>query len=124
MRNVLLVAVGGALGSVLRWGVSGVVQRWSSGPFPWGTLAVNLAGSLAIGLVGGLALERALIPPPTRLFVIVGLLGGFTTYSAFSFETLALLRDGQWTSALGYVLGSVAGGLAAAFAGHALAMRL
>jgi CrcB protein len=120
----LLVALGGALGSVLRWVVSGLVQRAVASGFPWGTVAVNAAGSLLIGLVAAVALERALVSPATRLFLIPGLLGGFTTFSAYSYETLALLRDGQWGAAAGYALGSVAIGLAAAAAGFALGSRL
>ncbi len=124
MRDVLLVAGGGAIGSLLRWWLSGLVQRAAGGAFPWGTFAVNAAGSLAIGFLGALALERALVPPPFRLFAIVGVLGGFTTFSAFSYEALALLRDGQWTAAAGYALGSLGVGVLAAFAGYAAAVRL
>jgi CrcB protein len=124
MRDLGLVALGGAFGSILRWGLSGAVQRWTGSAFPWGTFAVNAAGSLAIGLIGALALERVLVSPATRLFSIVGVLGGFTTFSAFSYETLALLRDGQWAAAAGYAGGSVGVGLLAAFAGYALGMRI
>jgi CrcB protein len=120
----LLVALGGALGSVLRWMISGLVQRAAASGFPWGTMVVNAAGSLLIGLVGAVALERALVSPATRLLLIPGLLGGFTTFSAYSYETMALLRDGQWGAAAGYALGSVAIGLAAAAAGFALGSRL
>ncbi len=124
MRDVALVALGGALGSVLRWWLSGVVQRGSAVAFPWGTFAVNQTGSLAIGFVAALALERALVPPAARLFAMAGVLGGFTTFSALSYETLALLRDGQWVPALGYAGGSLITGVGAAFAGYALGMRL
>lgn len=118
------VALGGALGSVLRWGLSGAVQRWSGGTFPWGTFVVNAVGSLAIGVLAALALERALVPPAARLFLIVGVLGGFTTFSAFSYETVALLRDGQWLTAGAYAGGSVVAGVAAALGGFALGMRM
>jgi CrcB protein len=124
VRSALLVALGGSIGSVLRWWVSGAVQHTSGATFPWGTFAVNAAGSFAIGLVGAVALERALVSPAARLFVVAGVLGGFTTFSAFSYETLALLRDGQWAAAAGYALGSVATGVAAAFGGFALGARL
>ena len=124
MRDLGLVALGGALGSMLRWGLTGAVQRWTGSAFPWGTFTVNAAGSLAIGLIAALALERALVPPALRLFSIVGVLGGFTTFSAFSYETLALLRDGQWLAAAGYALGSLALGVCAAMVGYALGMRL
>ncbi len=125
MRNALLVALGGALGSVGRWLVQGWVQRLSpSSTFPWGTFAVNAIGSFATGALLTLGLERALIPPQARLFVVTGVLGGFTTFSAFTWESMALLRDAQWAAAAAYVLGSVAVGLAAAIAGATLATRL
>ncbi len=125
MRSALLVALGGALGSVGRWLVQGWVQRLSpSSTFPWGTFAVNAIGSFAIGVLLTLGLERALVPPQARLFVVTGVLGGFTTFSAFTWESMALLRDAQWAAAAAYVLGSVAVGLAAAIAGAALATRL
>lgn len=124
MRNLLLVAAGGAIGSALRWGLTGLVQRWSGSAFPWGTFAVNAAGSLAIGFLMALALERALVSPATRLFVVTGVLGGFTTFSAFSYETLALLRDGQWPAAAAYAFGSLLAGVAGAMSGWALATRI
>ena len=124
MRPVLLVALGGAFGSALRWALSGAVQRWTGSPLPWGTFAVNAIGSLAIGVITALALERALVSPAIRAFLVPGVLGGFTTFSAYSYETFALLRDGQWLAAAGYAGGSVAVGIAAAFGGYALGMRL
>ena len=125
MRNALLVALGGALGSVLRWLVGSAVHTlMPTSTFPWGTLGINLAGSFAIGLVMALALERTLVPPAARLFLVTGVLGGFTTFSALSYETLQLVRDGEWPAAAGYVLGSLTGGVAAAFGGFALASRL
>ena len=124
MRSLLLVALGGALGSALRWALSGAVQRWTGSPLPWGTFAVNALGSLAIGVITALALERALVSPAIRAFLVPGVLGGFTTFSAYSYETFALLRDGQWLAAAGYAGGSVAVGIAAAFGGYALGMRL
>ena len=124
MRDLGLVALGGAIGSMLRWGLGGAIQRWTGSAFPWGTFAVNAAGSLAIGFIAAVALERALVSPATRVFAIVGVLGGFTTFSAFSYETLALLRDAQWLAATGYALGSVAAGIVAAAAGYAIGMRI
>ncbi|MCC6348235.1 MAG: fluoride efflux transporter CrcB [Candidatus Eisenbacteria bacterium] len=125
MRSALLVALGGALGSVLRWLVGGWVQSLTpSSTFPWGTFAVNAIGSFAIGALLGLALERALVPPAMRLLLVTGLLGGFTTFSSFSYETLQLARDGQWPAAVGYSLGSLVLGVAAAFVGWALVTRV
>jgi CrcB protein len=120
----MLVAAGGALGSLLRWWLTGLVQRLSGSPLPWGTFVVNAIGSLVIGFVGAIALERLLVSPAARLFVIAGLLGGFTTFSALSYESLALLRDGQWTAALGYGAGSVVVGVTAAFLGFSAGMRI
>lgn len=125
MRDALLVAFGGAIGSVLRWAVSAAVARLTrqAAVFPWATLGVNLAGSLAIGFVLGLTLERQPLPAATRLFIVTGVLGGFTTFSAFSAETLALLRSGSAWPAAGYVSASVIGGVLAALTGAALAPR-
>jgi CrcB protein len=124
LGSVAWVALGGAIGSVARWALSGAVQKWSGSLFPWGTLVVNAIGSLAIGVLAALALERALIPPAARLFLIVGVLGGFTTFSAFSYETVAMLRGGQWWPALGYVAGSVGAGTVCALGGLAIGARL
>ena len=125
MKDALLVALGGALGSVLRWGVVwGASRLPRAAGFPWGTLGVNLAGSCAIGFVLTLAFERGLVAPGTRLFLVTGVLGGFTTFSAFSWETLVLVRDGHGLAASGYVAGSVLGGLAAALLGSSVAARL
>ncbi len=121
MKSALLVALGGAAGSVLRWLVGGWVHAASpTSTFPWGTFTVNALGSFAIGALLGLALERALVSPAVRLLLVTGVLGGFTTFSGFSYETLQLVRDGQWLAAAGYALGSVLVGLAAAFGGWAL----
>jgi CrcB protein len=124
VKLALLVALGGAAGSLLRWMLSSGVQRLSGSMFPWGTFTVNVAGSLAIGFIGALALERAQLSPAMRHLLIAGLLGGFTTFSAFSYETLTLLREGQWTAAVLYGGGSVLAGLAATVAGFAAGMRV
>ncbi len=117
--------MGGALGSVARWLVQGWVARWTpASNIPWGTFAVNAAGSFAIGAVLTLALDRTLVTPNARLFLATGVLGGFTTFSAFSWESFELLRDGHWPAALVYVGGSLATGLLAAVAGAALAARI
>ena len=113
------VALGGAAGSVLRFLVQ-TTLRPAAGGFPWGTLAVNLAGSFLIGLCAAFA-ERQGAGSWIRPWLMVGLLGGFTTFSAFSLENLHLLRGGQLATVFAYVLASVAGGLALAFAGYALA---
>ena len=118
------MALGGALGSVLRWAVTVGVARATHQPgFPWGTLVVNLTGSLAIGVTLGLVGDRGMLSAPLRVLLVTGLLGGFTTFSAFSGETLMLLRAGHIGATIGYVATSVLGGLAAAAAGWALTAR-
>jgi CrcB protein len=93
----LLIALGGAIGSLARYACAGLMARLLGETFPWGTLAVNLFGSIFIGFFATLTAPegRLLVPGPTRLFVMVGLCGGFTTFSTFSLETLSLARDGQ-----------------------------
>ena len=94
--ELVFVAAGGALGSVLRYLASGFVQRFDLwGSFPAGTLAVNLVGCAVLGLLGGLSDSRFLFGPSARLFVFIGILGGFTTFSTFSYETIVLIRGGE-----------------------------
>jgi len=108
--------------------VSGLAQRvlvpgtGALAAFPAGTLVVNVTGSLLIGLLAGLAESRALLGPEARLLLVTGLLGGYTTFSAFSLETLLLLRAGQTATALATVALQVVLGVAAAWAGFALAL--
>jgi CrcB protein len=120
VRLIALVAVGGALGSVLRHLLGGLVPQRAGAIFPWGTLAVNLAGCFAIGLVSELAESRGAMDPGTRALLMVGLLGGFTTFSAFGNETLNLLRDGERLLAGFNVLANVVIGLAAVWLGRIL----
>jgi fluoride exporter len=99
MQRVLLVAAGGAIGSVLRYLVAMLALTWLGPAFPWGTLAVNLVGSFAIGLVQGLAFEGLVLDEDARLFLSTGVMGGLTTYSAFSYESVRLFETGAWTAA-------------------------
>jgi len=117
---VLEVAAGGAIGAVARYALAGLVHRFAGATFPAGTFAVNVIGCLAFGLVAGLGTERAVIAAPARTFLLIGLLGGFTTFSTYTYETLALLRDGEWAPAALNALGQLAGGLAAVWAGFAI----
>ena len=106
--TVWWVAVGGALGSVARYAFSGVAVRWLGAEFPYGTLFVNVTGSFTIGLLAALATDgRPLLGADARAFLLVGVLGGFTTFSSFSLETLNLARSG----ALGPAILNVAGSL-------------
>ncbi|HEX6201633.1 MAG TPA: fluoride efflux transporter CrcB [Thermoanaerobaculia bacterium] len=122
MRDkLLLIALGGAAGSVLRYLVAGWVQRAAGGVFPFGTLAVNVAGCFAIGLLNPLFLGPFLIRPELRVAILVGLLGGFTTFSTYGWETLSLGHDGEWLAAAGNLLLHNVLGLAAAWGGYQLA---
>jgi CrcB protein len=122
IRDLLLVASGGAIGSTLRYLVSESAQLvLSAAVFPLGTLAVNISGSLLIGLFAGLAEYRQMFGSGARLLLVVGVLGGYTTFSAFSLETLSLLRSGQSLLALVNVFLQLSLGIAAAAAGFAAA---
>ena len=107
--TVLWVALGGALGSVARYAFSGIAVRWLGAGFPYGTLFVNVTGSFTIGLLAALvaADDRPLLGADARAFLLVGVLGGFTTFSSFSLETLNLARSGALGPALLNVAGSV-----------------
>jgi CrcB protein len=118
MGHALAVFVGGGLGAVLRWLVGKWTLAWFGYGFPVGTLAVNIAGSLAIGLAIG-ALEG--VGQPAKLFFVTGVLGGFTTFSAFSLDTLTLWQRGENLTALLYVALSLILSLAAVWVGWALA---
>ena len=120
MTRTLLVALGGLLGSVARYWLSGVVQRASGGDFPLGTLAVNIVGSFVVGLVMALSLERGMMQANVRILLTIGLCGGFTTMSTFSYETVALLRDGEVMLALSNVATTVGSCVAAAWVGLAV----
>lgn len=120
MQAYLLIATGGALGSMARyWMASNIDGRHGSG-FPWGTALVNISGSFVIGLAAALLLGKAGWGDNARAFVMVGICGGFTTFSSFSLQTLALLRDGYLLRAGGYVAFSVLACLFATWAGMAL----
>jgi CrcB protein len=125
MGRLLLVGAGGFLGAVLRYLASGAVQAAARyGHFPWGTFAVNAAGCLLIGVVAGLAELRGVFSPEQRLFLITGFLGGFTTFSAYGYETYYLVRVGEVALAAANVAGQVAVGLAAVWGGHRIAELL
>ena len=105
----IAVAVGGAIGSVGRFWLTGVMTGLTGPRFPWGTLLINVLGSFIIGLVAGLTLtsERVAIHPDVRIFLMTGVCGGFTTFSAFSLQTLELLQTGDVVPAFGYAIGAV-----------------
>lgn len=107
MSRALLVGLGGFIGSVARYWVSGFVQGLSGPTFPFGTFAVNVLGGFLLGLIASLSLERGLIAPDLRLLLTVGMCGGFTTMSTFSYETVELMRDGELLASLYNVTGTV-----------------
>ena len=122
MTKLLYIALGGGLGAVLRFAVASGAQRLTAGTFPIGTLAVNTLGCLAIGLLGTLFTGPLLVREEVRFALLVGLLGGFTTFSTFGFETFALLADGEWGWALANVTLANALGLIAVWSGYRLAV--
>lgn len=121
---IWLVALGGALGSVSRFLLGPAIQRVFSATFPVGTLLINVAGSLILGFVLGLAAEGVDVTPEARAFVAVGFCGGFTTFSTFSYEAIRLLEDGEGSRAALYILASVVLSLVAAFVGLVAARQL
>jgi CrcB protein len=121
---IAAVAVGGALGSVLRFLVSGWFIARVGGAFPWGTFAINVSGSFAIGIVLQIALLRTGLSPYVRLFFATGILGGYTTFSAYAFEIYTLGATAAPLAGLAYALGSVVAGVAAAYAGALIVRTL
>jgi CrcB protein len=127
MTQLLLVAIGGALGACLRFWLSGVIARRVGETFPWGTLVVNVSGALAIGLAAARFMTAQGVAEPWRevwLALVVGVLGSYTTVSSFSLQTLALARAGEGGRAALNVLASLGLCLAAALAGHLAGARL
>ncbi len=122
MRNLLLVGVGGFLGSAARYLLTGLATQLSGAArFPYGTLLVNVLGCLGIGVLAGLAEHRHLFTAATRLFLLTGVLGGFTTFSAFAYESHFLGREQLWPAMLLNIALQVGLGLAAVWVGHRLA---
>jgi len=125
LAQMLLVGAGGFVGSIARFTLSGFVQRLvPASSFPFGTLAVNVAGCLAIGFLGGLLEIRQLLTPSTRLFVMIGLLGGFTTFSTFAYETLGLAHGAEFGRAVANAVAQIVLGLGAAWLGYVGAQSL
>jgi CrcB protein len=126
MARLLVVCLGGFLGTGARYGLNGWVAHRFGETFPWGTLTVNVAGSFAVGLLYFACGPDSpwIVSATTRQFLLAGVLGGFTTFSSFSIQTLNLLKDGELAAAGGNLIGSVVLGLLAAFAGDALARAI
>lgn len=121
LSQTLWIGIGGFFGTIGRYAVSTMIYRYLGVTFPYGTLTVNLVGCLLFGLISGLFEERHLLTPATRLFLTVGVLGGFTTFSSFGDETLVLLKSGKPAIAGLYVGVSVLAGVVAVWIGAVVA---
>jgi len=121
MPNLLYVLIGGAAGAGLRYEAGRLALRWAGTGFPWGTFAVNLAGGLLMGLLAGAMAGAETAGRPLWLLLGVGVLGGFTTFSAFSLDMFAMLQRGEAALAAAYALASVCGALALLVMGYTLA---
>ncbi len=126
MQIYLWIALGSALGGAGRYWCSGVIARHIGETFPWGTLTVNVVGSLLIGFLATVSEPdgRLLMSTTMRQFFMIGVFGGFTTFSSFSLQALNLVRDGQWVPASLYILGSVALCLVGVWLGHGLGIAI
>jgi len=124
MWKVALIGVGGFIGAIARYGVGGLVHRSYSGAFPWGTMIVNLAGCLVLGYLATLSEDYGAFRPETRLFLFIGVLGGFTTFSTFGLETFSLLREGNLPWALANAGGNVILGVCGVWLGHMVARMM
>ena len=121
--RLLLIALFGAIGTLARYGLQGVVQIKMGTIFPYGTLLINLTGCFFLGLVGQLTLNRMIISPEWRVAIAVGFFGGYTTFSSFGWETAKMLEAGEWLRASAYVTSSVVLGLFLSVAGINIANR-
>ncbi len=123
MLRFFVIALGGAIGTLVRYIVGGLDYRFSSGVFPISTLVVNVSGSFVIGFLWGIV-DRFAVSPNVRLFIFIGILGGYTTFSTFSLETFNLMRDGEYRIALMNILFSVILSIGAVFLGYFVSKML
>jgi len=121
--RILLIAIFGAVGTLARYGLQGIVQVRAGGAFPYGTLLINLTGCFLLALIGQFTLNHMVISPDWRVAITVGFFGGYTTFSSFGWETAKMLEDGEWLRATTYVAASVFVGLFLSIAGIRLANR-
>lgn len=124
MQNMMLVFIGGGIGAAVRYWLSGLVYDKFGSGFPYGTMVVNVLGCLLIGLLMTGMQERFFVQPSLRIFITIGILGGFTTFSSFSYETVLLLRDGELFTATINVIGAVFTCLVATWIGMQLGKLL
>ncbi|MBN2614144.1 MAG: fluoride efflux transporter CrcB [Bacteroidales bacterium] len=123
IEKLLAVAFGGSIGAVLRFVIYELIESKHKSDFPWGTLTVNLLGSLVIGFLWGY-FSRVYISPSLRMLIFVGILGSFTTFSTFAFDNFSLIRNGEFTLMTVYVLVTNLFGIALSFAGYTLSRTL
>lgn len=124
MGTVFAIALGGALGAVGRYALSGQITSWIGPGFPWGILVVNLVGCFIMGVLAELGALTLNLSPEMRAFLTTGILGGFTTFSAFALDSAVMIERGDWVAATGYVAASVIGSIGALFVGLAVARGL
>jgi fluoride exporter len=118
VKNYLSVFIGGGIGASCRYWLSGAVYRWFPASFPFGNLFVNISGCFLIGILMTAFSDRFTVNPALRLFLVIGILGGFTTFSSFSYETISLLKDNEVAAAVLNICISVAGCLGATVLGN------
>ena len=124
MGTVIAIALGGALGAVGRYALSSQITQWIGPGFPWGILLVNIAGCFAMGVLAELSALTLNLSPEVRAFLTTGILGGFTTFSAFALDSAVMIERGDWASTATYVAASVIGSIAALFLGLAVVRGL
>ena len=122
--RIALIAIFGAVGTLARYGLQGLVQIRVGSTFPYGTLLINLTGCFFLGLIGQFTLNRMVISPDWRVAIAVGFFGGYTTFSSFGWETAKMLEDGEWLRATAYVAASAFAGLLLSVAGIRLGNQL
>ncbi len=117
LKSIILVALGGGIGSVSRFLISSAINKWSTQPFLWGTLSVNVLGSLAVGILWAF-FDVESSSQNLKIFLIIGILGGFTTFSSFSLEVINLFKSGELRVAILYIIATNIFSIAAAFGGY------
>ena len=122
--RLTLIAIFGAVGTLARYGLQGLVQIRIASTFPYGTLLINLTGCFLLGVIGQFTLNRMVLSPDWRVAIAVGFFGGYTTFSSFGWETAKMLEDGEWARATAYVAASVVAGLLLSVGGIRLANQL
>lgn len=121
MLNILWIGIGGFLGANARFWLGSWISRWAGTSFPWATGIVNLSGALVIGIIATIFADRAIDNESLRLFLIVGILGGYTTFSSYTYEAVSLIQQDRWLATIGYLVGSNVLGILACIAGVMIA---